>query len=124
MKKVELILKEPSLYPMQIPFDRVYEIQNENQTPIGVIFLSDTMDNQLYIEWLEILIVFHGNGYLRAVFAELATLFGKEIRFECSEELRMKYTAVGCKEHGISDCTDLYCMTYGGKNEQLFYKTS
>ena len=116
MKQVEFVLKEPSLYPMQIPFDRVFEIQNENHTPIGVIFLSDTMDNQLYIEWLEILVVFHGNGYLRAVFAKLAELFNKEIRFECSEELRMKYTSVGCIESGISDCTDLYCMSYGGKN--------
>ena len=109
---VEIPKSMHEMYEMGITFDRVYRIENENKIPIGMIYLSDAEDNVIYIEWLEVLIAFHGKGYLRKIMVRLASLFHKEIRFECSEDLRSKYMTVGCQEHGINEITGLYQMSY------------
>lgn len=109
---VEIPESRHEMYEIGISFDRVYQIHNEKSIPIGLLYLSDAGDDTIYIEWLEVLIAFHGKGYLRKIMERLASLFHKEIRFECSEDLRFKYMTVGCHEHGINEITELYQMSY------------
>lgn len=112
-RKVTLLKASPELYQMSLSFDHVYQILNEDNIPIGLIYLSDMEGQKVYIEWLEILTVFRGRGYLRKLFRELREIVhGKEIHFECGEELLRKYLSIGCTEHGISDCTENYRMRY------------
>lgn len=99
------------MYEMGILFDGVYQI-NDGNCPIGLIYISDMENENIYIEWLEILSVFRGKGYLREIMNKLSELFKKEIRFECSEDLRLKYLHVGCHEHGIDEITENYQMTF------------
>ena len=104
--------KVPSeLYPLPFSFDSVYQILNEKDVPIGVIYVSFMEKSGVYIEWLEILTVFRGMGYLRQLFCELKNRFGV-VNFECSEELLPKYKGIGCLECGIDDCTENYMLTY------------
>ena len=120
MRKIELIEIPEDMhdeYEMGISFDRVYQIRNESKVTIGLIYLSDMVDENLYIEWLEILTPFRGRGYLRKILEKLAELFQKEIHFECSEELRFKYLSVGCREHGEDGFTGLYRMGYNEKGD-------
>lgn len=112
---VEVPKSRHEMYQLEPSFDYLYQINNENEIPIGLVFLSDMMDGTLYIEWLEIMVPFHGRGYLRKTMEKLVELFHKEIHFECSEELRFKYMKVGCNEHGINEITELYRMSYNEK---------
>lgn len=109
---IEIPESRHEMYEMEPSSDYVYQINNENEIPIGLVFLSDMTDGNLYIDWLEILVAFHGRGYLRKIMEKLASLFHKEIHFECSEKLRFKYMKVGCHEHGINEITELYQMSY------------
>lgn len=111
-----MYLKEVSavLYKMELPFDSVYQILNENNVPIGLIYLSFLDNDGVYIEWVEILTVFRGRGYLRKLFRELTTQYeGKVICLECGEKLLKKYLGIGCVKHGVSPLTDNYMLTYG-----------
>jgi len=112
MKKISFVKTSDDLYPNELPHDEVYQIVNENGVTIGLIYISYLDTGKIYIDWLETFIIFHGKGYLRLIFKALKELFQKEIQFECSEELRYKYIGIGCTEHGISDCTENYVMSY------------
>lgn len=112
--RLKAVSKE--FYPMALPHDEVYQLVNENEVPIGVVFLS-LYDEYIYIEWLEILTNFRGMGYLRKFFRKLAVLFqGQEIQFQCGDELLRKYTGVGCVKKGEDACTELNIMVYGGSD--------
>lgn len=113
MKKVNFYATSDVLYPNDLPHDDVYRIVNENDVTIGVIYLSFLEDGSVYIDWLETMIIFHGQGYLRLIFKALREMFPKrEISFESDEKNRIKYLHIGCEEHGISELTGLYKMTY------------
>lgn len=112
MKSVKLVKTNDILYPNELPHDEVYQIVNENNVIIGVIYISYLENGNIYIDWVETLVVFHGRGYLRLIFKVLKEMFQTEIQFECSEQLRYKYIGIGCTEHGISDCTGNYVMSY------------
>lgn len=109
---IEIPEDKHEMYEMGISFDRVYRIDNENEIPIGIVYISDLTDGKIYIEWLEIMIAFQGKGYLRQVMYKLAELFKNEIQFECSEYLRLRYMHVGCNEHGIDELTENYRMSF------------
>lgn len=51
-----------NMYEIGLNFDQVYQINNENEIPIGLVFISDTVDENIYIEWLEFLITFRKKG--------------------------------------------------------------
>ena len=94
-------------------FDCVYEIRNEKDQHIGIIFLSDMLDGSVYIEWLELLTCFQRHGYLRYIFAELRKLFpDKKIQLQSSDNNIQKYTKIGCKTIGIDECTELTILEY------------
>lgn len=94
-------------------FDHAYEIRNEKDQHIGIIFLSDMLNGSIYIEWLELLTCFQRHGYLRCIFAELRKLFpGKRIQLQSSNENIVKYTVIGCKTIGIDECTELTILEY------------
>lgn len=113
MKKIELIKVENNLYPLDIPFDEAYQLVNENNVPVGVVFLS-TMPfaDEIYVEWVELLTVFQGKGYLRYIFSALKEVYEGGLQFQCGEHLLKKYLAIGCTNHGISDITENYMMSY------------
>ena len=111
-KKVYLRLTNNFLYPNELPHDEVFCIVNENDVTIGLVYISYLENGNIYIDWLETLMIFHGKGYLRLIFKALKERFQTEIQFECSEKLRPKYLRIGCVEHGISDTTELYRMSY------------
>ena len=110
---VKLTQMDPQLYEASISFDEAYSIINENDVPIGVIFLSIINENEIYIEWLEILTVFRQKGYLRQIFAALTNTYpNTKIRLECTEELLKKYLGIGCISEGIDECTENYILIY------------
>lgn len=112
-KKVRLVKDAIELYPEDLPKDFVYRIDNEERTPIGILYLSEYVKEEIYIEWIEFLMVFRGNGYLRAVFKALQKLYpGRTIRFKSRDEYLKKYLKIGCEEHGICELTELHIMTY------------
>ena len=39
--------------------DAVYEIRNEDETQIGLLFLSFYVDGIIFIEWMELMSCFH-----------------------------------------------------------------
>ena len=101
------------LYPNELPFEDVYCIRNEREAFVGLIYLSELPDGNIYVDWIEILVVQRGRGYLREIFKTLAEMFpSKEIHFECEEKLKKKYLHIGCEELGISDLTGNYKMVY------------
>lgn len=111
--KVSLLKQNKDLYPLDISCDEVYRIVNENQVPIGIICLSDYPTGDIYIEWLEFLYVFRGKRYLRKVFEELSEIYpNTTFQMQCSEENLRRYIRIGCIEHGIDECTELYVLTY------------
>ena len=115
MKNIELIQVSNEHYPLDIEYDEAYQIVNENKVPICVIFVSQTpFSDALYVEWIELLSFFRCEGYLRHIFNALKEKTSQtRLEFQCGDEkLRKKYLAIGCKEHGISDVTGCYMMTY------------
>ena len=68
-----------------------------NDIPVGIVYLSDVMDDGMYIEWIEFLSVFRGKHLLRSVMGELYKLYGK-LYFESCDELLKKYRAIGAIE--------------------------
>ena len=68
-----------------------------NDIPVGIVYLSDVMDEGIYIEWIEFLTVFQGKHLLRPVMNELYKHYGK-LYFESCDDLLEKYRAVGAKE--------------------------
>lgn len=112
ISRVQLIEGDGHVYQMGISFDHVFQIINENNVPIGLVYISEIDDKHLYIEWIEILSVFRGRSYLRRTFEKLKEQFGKIIQFECSDELLRKYIGIGCVENGIDDCTGLHMLSY------------
>ena len=111
--KVSLVKQNKDLYPLDISCDEVYQIVNDNRVPIGIICLSDCPTGDIYIEWLEFLCVFRGKRYLRKVFEELSEMYpNTTFQMQCSEENLRRYIGIGCIEHGIDACTDLYVLTY------------
>ena len=102
-------------YEMGIRFDTVYEIKNEQGIQIGIIYLSDIDEDNVYIEWIEFMTPFRSKGYLRSTFKTLYELTGgKTIKFECEERLLKKYLRIGCTQVGNDDCTENYKMKYEG----------
>ena len=100
-------------YEMGISFDQVYEILSEDNVHIGIVYLSEIDDENIYIEWIEIMTPFHGQGNLRATFHALWNLTGgKTIRFECDDKLRKKYIGIGATMEGFNDLTENYSMKY------------
>ena len=64
---------------MGISYDRAYSIY-ANDIPIGIVYISDmATENSIYVEWLELLTVFRGKGFLRFIMTELSKMFGKLI---------------------------------------------
>lgn len=110
---IKLIQMDPQLYETGFSFDQVYSIINNYNVPIGVIFLSEINENEIYIEWLEILTVFRQKGYLRKIFAALTNAYpNTTIRLECTEELLKKYIRIGCIPEGIDECTENHILVY------------
>ncbi len=62
--------------------------------PVGIVYLSDVMDDGIYIEWIEFLSVFHGKHILRPVMNALYKEYGT-LYFESCNELIKKYDALG-----------------------------
>ena len=110
--KVQLVEGDVNVYQMGLSFDKVFQIVNEDNVPIGLVYISEIDDKHLYIEWIEILTVFRGRSYLRKTFEKLKEQFGKTIQFECSDELLRKYIGIGCIENGVNDCTELHLLSY------------
>lgn len=121
-KTVKFTKKENQLYKEKLcfSFDEAYAIMNEDGEQIGLIFLSQMQDGSIYIEWVEIMTVFRGQGYLRAIFAELNHMAypSKGIQLECSDELVRKYQSIGCIKQGDDDCTELAVLSYPVSKEQ------
>lgn len=121
-KTVTFKKKEKQLYEEKLgfSFDEAYAVMNEDGEQIGLIFLSQMQDGSIYIEWVEIMTVFRGQGYLRAIFAELNHMAypGKKIQLECSDELVRKYQSVGCIKRGDDGCTELAVLSYPANKEQ------
>lgn len=110
---MQLIKVSDELYPLPMSFDRVYQVVNENRVPIGLIYLSDLTDGSIYIEWLEILTVFRGMGYLRKLLQELKKICqDKVIRLSCTDDLLKKYLGVGCVDCGIDEFTENHLLSY------------
>lgn len=98
--------------------DAVYEIRNEDETQIGLLFLSFYVDDIIFIEWMELMSCFRYNGYLRYIFTELHRMFPcKVIQLQCSEEKEYKFTGIGCRVIGHDECTELNILEYDVKNQ-------
>lgn len=108
---IKLIEYPVELFEPDIPCDRIFQIMNENNLVVGVMQISELSKTTAYIEWIEILGIFRGRGYLRKVFRELNKLW-KEIRFECSDELLPKYIAIGSEKQGDNDITEMNIMLF------------
>ncbi len=78
---------------MGISSDIVKSIVVDN-IPVGIVYLSDVMEEGIYIEWIEFLKVFQRKHLLRpvmnALFKEYGTLY-----FESCDDLIKKYDALG-----------------------------
>ena len=110
-----------NLYDVGLEFDSVYEIKNENDIHIGLVYLSDMKDNSTYIEWIEFLTPFRGKGYLREVFLEILVQKKVDtIKFECTEENFKKYIHIGCVSHGKDDFTENYCMSFSKEKFDIY----
>lgn len=97
--------------------DAVYEIRNEDETQIGLLFLSFYVDDIIFIEWMELMSCFRYNGYLRYIFTELHRMFPcKVIQLQCSEEKEHKFTGIGCRVIGYDECTELNILEYDTNN--------
>ena len=113
MKSIKLVEVPREHYPLPFSYDEAYQLLNENNVPIGIIYVSQLpFGDEIYIEWVEILSVFRGMGYLRHILNAVKETLQTNIQFQCDEKLRKKYLSIGCIEHGISECTENYIMSY------------
>lgn len=101
MMKVEFNeLPNNSFTYMGISSDIIMSVVIDN-IPIGIVYLSDVMDEGIYIEWLEIFDAFHGKKLLRPIMVALYSKYGK-LYFEAPEDLIEKYEHIGAQK-GIYD---------------------
>ncbi len=62
--------------------------------PVGIVYLSDVIDEGIYMEYIEFLSVFTSKKLLRPVMKALFDEYGK-VYFESGDELIKKYVAIG-----------------------------
>lgn len=99
MKNLEIVKVELKELPnndftyMGISSDIVRSIM-VNGIPVGIVYLSDVMDDGIYIEWMEFLEVFRNKHLLRPVMKALFEEYGT-IYFESCDDLKKKYDTIG-----------------------------
>ena len=86
-------LPNNSFTRMGISSDIVKSIIIDNIT-VGIVYLSDVMDEGIYIEWFEFLDAFQGKKLLRPVLNSLYAEYGK-LYFEACDDLVKKYDHIG-----------------------------
>ena len=79
--------------------------------PIGIVYLSDVMDEGIYMEYIEFLSVFTSKKLLRPVMKALYEEYGK-VYFESGDELVKKYVAIGATKGDRDDDREMTSFTY------------
>ena len=82
-----------------------------NDIPVGIVYLSDVMDDGIYVEWIEFLKVFQLKHLLRpvmqALFKEYGTLY-----FESCDDLLKKYDAIGAVRGAYDEDSEMTSYVY------------
>nr|WP_297765858.1 hypothetical protein [uncultured Butyrivibrio sp.] len=96
---------------MGISSDIVKSIIVDN-IPVGIVYLSDVMDDGIYMEWIEFLEVFQRKHLLRPVMHALFEEYGA-LYFESCDELKKKYDAIGAVEGEYDEDREMTSYSYG-----------
>lgn len=100
---------EAGEYYIGVPWNFCFKIYDGNQK-IGIVFLSELRDDELYIEWIRFNKNFQGKGYLRSVIQRLEETFPTKslIRAVTSEENLDKYLHVGFEQGEFDQLLEMY----------------
>ena len=79
--------------------------------PVGIVYLSDVMDEGIFIEWLEILDAFHGKRLLRPIMKTLYSKYGK-LYFESPSDLVKKYEHIGANRGEYDEDREMTSFVY------------
>ena len=96
-------------YYIGMPWDFCYKIYDGNQK-IGIIFLSETNDQTLFIEWIRLDKKYRGKGYLRSIIQRIEEAFpGKNfIRADTSKMYLSKYLYMGFEQESFDPVRKMY----------------
>ncbi len=79
--------------------------------PVGIVYLSDVMDDGIYMEWLEFLSVFQSKHLLRPVMQALFNEYGT-VYFESCDDYLKKYNAIGCVREDYDEDREMTSYHY------------
>ncbi len=82
-----------------------------DDVPVGIVYLSDVMDDGIYLEWIEFLEVFRNKHLLRPVMNALLEEYGT-LYFESCDELKKKYDAIGAVEGEYDEDREMTSYSY------------
>lgn len=82
-----------------------------NDVPVGIVYLSKTTDERIYIEWIELLSVFRSKHLLRPIMYMLSKEYGT-LYFESQEDLVKKYKAIHAENYDYDEDREMYLWKY------------
>ena len=108
--------KRDGKYCLGFHWDTVYAIMQE-ETEIGLIFLSDGIENNVYIEWAELYEEYRGKGYFKRVIECLKEEFrNKEyLAFESNDEHIAMYEHLNAEKVSYDEIREMTEMRFSIK---------